>query len=199
LDIKPKKVQLSFESINAIDTIKDQSARVEKISIVVHLSKEQKKTLMNVYRKLKENDRDFYLNNNLHVTVLGLGLIKRTYYGTIEKEIKEFSKRNQKLKLTVTFDTVRPGTFYLNDRRTDTITGLSNGTVVALGDIRTNKEFHPNSNQLSSFPSNDNKLKPVLQSYFRKKLPLVWCTMGYYNKPGTFRISEEIESLLNNI
>jgi hypothetical protein len=129
------------------------------------------------------------------VTVLGFGPIKRTYYGTIEKRIKEFSKGNQKLKLTVTFDTIRPGSFYLNARRIDPINGLSNGTVIALGDIKTNKEFHNYSNQLSSFLSKDNKLKPVLQSYFRKKLPSVWCTMGYYNKPGTFKISQELEGL----
>jgi hypothetical protein len=84
---------------------------------------------------------------------------------------------------------------YSNDGRVNPISGLSNGTVVALGDVKSNKEFYSYSNRLASFLLKDKKIKSVLGYNFRKKLPSVWCTLGYYNKLRKFRITQDLEML----
>lgn len=192
---KIRKVKLDIKSIQASETVKEQRASIEKISLVAFLNKKQKKTLTNVSRRLKRNDSDFYQNSNFHITVLGFGPLEKTHYETIQKGIQEFSKRNRNQGLTVRFNTIRPGTMYSNDKKLNPISGFSNGTVVALGNFDSNMEFCKYSNGLASFLLKGKKIKSVLGANFRKKIPSVWCTLGYYHKPGSFRISHNLETI----
>jgi hypothetical protein len=148
---KIRKVQLDIKSIQASETVKDQRARIEKLSLVAFLSKEQKRNLINASRRLKRNDNDFYQNSNLHVTVLGFGPLDKTYYETMQKRIQEFSKRKRSARLAVNFNTIRPGTSYSNNKEPKPLSGPSNGTVIALGDIDSNKEFFNYSNGMALF------------------------------------------------
>ena len=66
--------------INAIDASKtriEQQRKFEKISLVMFLDEEQKKPYVNLYRRLRKINKDFYQNKNLHITILGFGLLKR--------------------------------------------------------------------------------------------------------------------------
>ena len=193
-----KKIQLKIESIQSFETIKEQSARIEKISLVVFLKKEQKKILNNVSKELNRNDSDFYQNHNLHVTVLGFGPLVKTSYEAILTKIQEYSRKKQSTKLAITFDTIRPGTMYSGDTKLNPVSGKGNGTVVALGDVNNNKEFCNYSNELTTFILKEKKIKSVLGANFRKRLPSVWCSLGYYHKPGTFRIGEELETIFRH-
>jgi hypothetical protein len=190
---KIRKVQFDIKSIQASETVKDQRARIEKLSLVAFLNKKQKRILINASRRLKRNDSNFYQNSNLHVTVLGFGPLDKTYYKTIQRRIQEFSKKKKSAGLTVNFNTIRPGTLYSNNKKPNPLSGPSNGTVIALGHFDSNKEFCNYSNRLALFLLKDKTIKSVLGSNFRKKLPSVWCTIGYYNKPRTFRISQDLE------
>jgi hypothetical protein len=64
---------------------------------------------------------------------------------------------------------------YSNDTKMNPVLGLSNGAVVALGDVNSNKEFCKYANELATFLLKDKKIKSVLGANFRKKLPSVWC------------------------
>jgi hypothetical protein len=192
---KTRKIQVRIKSIQSSETIKEQRAKIEKISLVVFLNKEQKKILMNISRRLKRNDSDFYQNSNLHVTVLGFGPIDKMYHSTIQNKIQEFSQIKRDTKLTLIFNTIRPGTMYSNDTRMNTVSGLSNGMVVCLGNVHSNKEFCNYSNRLASFLLKDKKIKLALGANFRKKLPSVWCSLGYYEKHGRFKIGQNLETI----
>lgn len=192
---KIRRVQLNIKSIQASETARDQRTRIEKISLVAFLNKKQKRILINVSRRLKRNDSDFYLNSNLHVTVLGFGPLEKTYYEIIQKRIREFSMRKRSARLAVNFNTIRPGTLYSNNKKINPLSGPSNGTVIALDNFDSNKEFCNYSNELALFLVRDKTIKSVLGSNFRKKIPSVWCTLGYYNKPRIFRIGRDLENI----
>ena len=195
---KIRKVQLDIKSIQASETVKDQRARIEKLSLVAFLNKKQKRNLINASRRLKRNDNDFYQNSSLHVTVLGFGPLDKTYYKTIQKRIQEFSKKKRSARLAVNFNTIRPGTPYSNNKKLNPLTGPSNGTVIALGHFDSNKEFCNYSNELALFLLKDKTIKSVLGSNFRKKIPSVWCTLGYYNKLRTFAIGNKLENIFKH-
>lgn len=186
---------MDIKSIQASETIKDQRTRIEKLSLVAFLNKKQKRNLINASRRLKRNDNDFYQNSNLHVTVLGFGPLDKTYYKTIQKRIQQFSKRKRNAGLAVNFNTIRPGTLYSNNKKPNPLSGSSNGIVIALGNFDSNKEFCNYSNELTSFLLGDETIKSVLGSNFRKKIPSVWCTLGFYHKPRTFTIDNKLESI----
>ena len=113
---KIRKVKLHIKSIQASETVKEQRARIEKISLVEF--------------RLKRNDSDLYQNSNLHITVLGFGPLEKTHYETIQKGIQEFSERNRNPRLTVRLNTISTGTMYSNDKKLNPLSGLSNGPVV---------------------------------------------------------------------
>ena len=71
--------------------------------------------------------------------------------------------------------------------------GMSNGTVIAIGDVVKNEDFCNYSNQLSSFLLKDKNTELILGANFRKKFPTVWCTLGYYNKQKEFKIDSDLE------
>lgn len=67
------KYNLSVNAICSAATTKQQQAKIEKLSLVEFLNKDQKKIFTNIGRRLKRNDSDFYQNKNLHVTLFGFG------------------------------------------------------------------------------------------------------------------------------
>ncbi len=190
---KTRKYDLAIDTINASKTRKVQQAKIEKISLVAFLNKEQTKIFVNICRRLKRNDKDFYQNKNLHATLFGFGPLKKNDYERIRKKIQQFSKKKRDSKIAISFDKVRPGTMYLENKTLRPLHGLGNGTVIAVGDIVKNEHFFNYSNQLSSFLLKDKNIESVLGANFRRKFPTVWCTLGYYNKEKGFKIGNDLE------
>ena len=81
------KYYLPIRSISASKTIKEQQAKIEKISLVAFLNKDQRQSFVNLCRRLKKNDKDFYQKNNLHATVFGFGPLKK-------KRLRENTQKN---------------------------------------------------------------------------------------------------------
>jgi hypothetical protein len=156
---KTRRYDLAIDTINASKTRKEQQAKIEKISLVAFLSEEQRKPFVNICRRLKRNDMHFYQNKNLHATLFGFGPLKKKDYERIEKIIQKFSTKKGNSKMTINFDEVRPGTMYLENNTLSPLHGMSNGTVVAVGDVVKNEEFFSYSNQLSSFLLRDKKVE----------------------------------------
>jgi hypothetical protein len=97
--------------------------------------------------------------------------------------------------LIVKLDSVRPGTMYSEKETLTPIQGMSNGTVIAVGDVVRNKDFYNYSNQLTSFLLRDKNIKSILGANFRRKFPAVWCTLGYYNRQKNFTIGKDLEDI----
>jgi hypothetical protein len=190
---KTCKYDLVFDRILASNTRNEQQAKIEKISLVAFLNKEQRKIFANICRRLKRNDKDFYQNKNLHVTLFGFGPLKKKDYERILKKIQQFSRKKRDSKIAISFDKVRPGTMYLENKTLRPLHGMSNGTVIAIGDVAKNEDFCNYSNQLSSFLLKDKNIESILGANFRRKLPTVWCTLGYYNKEKVFKIGNDLE------
>jgi hypothetical protein len=191
------KYDLAIDIIDASKTRKEQQAKIEKISLVAFLTKEQKKFLVNICRRLKRNDRDFYQNKNLHVTLFGFGPLEKSVYQRILTRVEQFSRRTKDNKIIISFNEVRPGSRYLGNKTMIPLRGMSNGTVVAVGDVIKNEKFCNYSNQLTSYLLGDKKIKSELGSDFRRKFPTIWCTLGYYNKKSKFKISNALETLFS--
>jgi hypothetical protein len=189
------KYDLSINTIQPSKTRREQQTKIEKISLVTFLNKEQKKVFANICRRLKRNDKDFYQNSNLHATVFGFGPLKKKDYEIIQKQILEFSRIKRQSMLIVKLDSVRPGTMYSEKETLTPIQGMSNGTVIAVGDVVRNKDFYNYSNQLTSFLLRDKNIKSILGANFRRKFPTVWCTLGYYNRQKNFTIGKDLEDI----
>jgi hypothetical protein len=189
------KYDLSINTIHPSKTRQEQQTKIEKISLVAFLNKEQKKVFANICRSLKRNDKDFYQNSNLHATVFGFGPLKKKDYEIVQKKIQEFSRIKRENMLTVNFVSVRPGTMYSENNTLRPIHGLSNGTVIAVGDVVQNEDFCNYSNQLTSFLLRDKDIRSILGANFRRKFPTVWCTLGYYNKQENFKIGNDLENI----
>jgi len=82
---------------------------------------------------------------------------------------------------------------YLENKILRPLHGKSNGTVIAVGDVAKNEHFFNYSNQLSSFLLMDKNIESILGANFRRKLPTVWCTLGYYNKEHGFKIGNDLD------
>jgi len=201
---KTHKHDLVIDKILTSKTRKEQQSKIEKISLVAFLNKEQKKNFVNICRRLKRNDKDFYLNKNLHVTLFGFGPLEKNDYETLRKQIEQFCREKQFFskkrngKITIRFDQVRPGTMYMEDKIPRPLDGMSNGTVIAIGDVVKNEDFCNYSNQLGSFLLNDKNIKSILGANFRRKFPTVWCTLGYYNKQNGFIVGNELEYIFKH-
>jgi hypothetical protein len=189
------KYDLNINTIQPSKTRQEQHTKIEKISLVAFLNKEQKKVFANICRRLKQNDKHFYQNSNLHATVFGFGALNKSDYEIIQKKIQEFSRKKRNSKLIINFDAVRPGTMYLENKTLRPMHEMSNGTVIATGDVVINEDFCNYSNQLTSYLLSDNKIKSILGANFRRKFPTVWCTLGYYNKQENFKIDTDLENI----
>jgi hypothetical protein len=190
---KIRKYDIFIDTIAASKTRKEQQAKIEKISLVAFLNKEQKKLFVSICGRLKRNDKNFYQNKNLHATLFGFGPLQEKDYERIRKRIQQFSRKKRSSKITITFNEVRPGTMYLENKTLKPLHGTSNGTVIAVGDVVENEDFCNYSNQLCSFLLKDKNIKSILGANFRRKFPTVWCTLGYYNKQKQFKIDNHLE------
>ena len=185
-------------SVNAIcpsATTKQQQAKIEKLSLVAFLNKDQRKIFVNICRRLKRNDSDFYQNNNLHVTLFGFGPLAKKGHESIRKRIQQFVNQNRIKKLNIKFESVRPGTMYSEGNTLRPLQKISNGTVIASGQVNQNKDFFNYSNNLGLFLLKDKKIKSILGANFRRKFPSVWCTLGYYKRNTNFRIDSNLEQI----
>jgi len=185
-------------SVNAIcpsATTKQQQAKIEKLSLVAFLNKDQRKIFVNICRRLKRNDSDFYQNNNLHVTLFGFGPLAKKDHEAIRKKIQQFVNQNRIKKLNIKFESVRPGTMYSEGNTLRPLQKISNGTVIASGQVNQNKDFFNYSNNLGLFLLKDKKIKSILGANFRRKFPSVWCTLGYYKRNTNFRIDSNLEQI----
>ena len=190
---KIRKYDIFIDNIAALKTREEQQAKIEKISLVAFLNKEQKKIFVRICRRLKRNDKNFYQNKNLHATLFGFGPLKEKDYERIRKRIQQFTRKTRGGKITITFDEVRLGTMYSENKTLIPLHGISNGTVIAVGDVVENEEFCKYSNQLCSFLLKDKNIETILGANFRRKFPTVWCTLGYYNKQEQFKIDNHLE------
>jgi hypothetical protein len=190
---KIRKYDIFIDTIAASKTRKEQQAKIEKISLVAFLNEEQKKLFVSICRRLKRNDRNFYQNKNLHATLFGFGPLQEKDYERIRKRIQQFSRKKRGGKIIITFDEVRPGTMYTENKTLKPLHGTSNGTVIAVGDVVENEDFCNYSNQLCSFLLKDKNIKSIFGANFRRKFPTVWCTLGYYNKQKQFKIDNHLE------
>jgi hypothetical protein len=192
---KTHKYDLVIDTILPSKTMKEQQTKIEKISLVAFLNKEQRKFFVNICRRLKRNDRHFYQNKNLHATLFGFGPLHKNDYERFRKKIQQFSRKKRGSKITITFDEVRLGTMYSENKTLIPLHGIGNGTVIAVGDAFENEDFCNYSDQLGSFLLKDKKIKSILGPNFRKKFPTVWCTLGYYNKQNKFKIGNDLEHI----
>jgi hypothetical protein len=189
------RYDLTINTIDATKTRIGQQAKIEKISLVAFLNKDQRKILFNLCRRLKRYDNDFYQNKNLHATLFGFGPLEKKDYERIGNKILQFSKQHRIKKLNIKFDSVRPGSIYSGNNILRPVKKISNGTVIAVGDVSQNEDFCNYSNNLTLFLLKDKKIKSILGPKFRRKFPTVWCTLGYYNKQKKFKISNDLENI----
>jgi hypothetical protein len=162
------KYGIAFNTIHPSKTRKEQQAKIEKISLVGFLNKEQRKIFVNICRRFKKNDNDFYQNKNLHATLFGFGPLEKKDYQRIRKKIKQFAEKQQLNMLNIKFDTVRPGTMYSANRTVNRVDEVSNGTVIAVGDAAHNESFCNYANMLTSFLLKDKKVKSIVGDNFRR-------------------------------
>ena len=181
------KYQLAIGTLSPSKVRKEQQTKIEKISLVAFLSEDQRNIFSRICRRLKRNNKDFYQNKNLHATLFGFGPLNKKDYDAIRRQIQLFTK-SQKVKLNIKLDSIRPGSAYYGNRTLKPIKGLSNGTVIAIGDISHNIEFCKYGNSLTKYLLNNKNIKSILGKNFRRKFPTVWITIGYYNKKEKFKI-----------
>ena len=185
-------------TISMIDSSKirvEQQAKIEKISLVSFLNEGQRRTFANICRHLKYNDNKFYQDKNLHVTLFGFGPLENEIYEQIQIRVQQFLEQNRVEKMNIKFDCVRPGAKYRGDKTLRPIQKISNGTVVAYGDVAKNRDFCNYTDKLTKFLLRDKKIKSKLGANFRRKFPAVWCTLGYYDKKEYFKIGESLEKI----
>jgi len=188
---------LSINEICSSGTTKQQQAKIEKLSLVAFLNKDQRKIFGNICRRLKRNDSDFYQNKNLHITLFGFGPLAKKDHEPIRKKIQQFVSQNRIKKLNIKFESVRPGTKYSEGNTLRPLQKISNGTVIASGQVSQSKEFFNYSNNLGLFLLNDKKIKSILGADFRRKFPSVWCTLGYYKSKTNFKVDNSLEQIFS--
>ena len=186
---------LRINRIHASKTRKEQQAKIEKISLVAFLNSEQKRIFISICKRLKRNDKDFYQNKNLHATLFGFGPMSKKDYQTIRREIQLFTNSQKSKALNIRLDSIRPGSMYCGNKTLKPIMGQSNGTVIAIGDVSHNIEFTEYANSLTKYLLNNKNIKSILGKNFRRKLPNVWITLGYYNKKDEFKIDTVLEDI----
>ena len=84
---------------------------------------------------------------------------------------------------------------YYGNKTLKPIHGLSNGTVIVIGDISHNIEFSKYTNSLTKYLMDDKNILSILGKNFRRKFPTVWITLGYYNRKDKFKIDTGLEDI----
>ena len=166
------------------------------MSLVIFVRGSKRSRFLDICNNFKKNDKHFFFDENkrFHITLLGFPVIDPLYYGKIREKINQFIELTQTY-LEVNFNVVRLGTKYENKNTLKPDSGISNGTIIALGYSISNKKFANYGNMLSSFLLKDKNLSNILGKRFRRRFPTVWCTMGYYTTD--FVIPKDLETLFN--
>jgi hypothetical protein len=188
------KCSFTIGNISPSKVCKEQQTRLEKISLVAYLSEDERKPFIKICRRIKQNNKHFYQNKNLHATLFGFGPKSEKDYQAIKRQIQLFTK-SRKVTLTINLDSIRPGSSYPGNSTLKPVEGLGNGTVIAIGDASHNIEFSNYANSLSKYLSNNKNTKSILGKNFRRKFPNVWITLGYYNKKDNFKIDTVLEDI----
>jgi hypothetical protein len=97
--------------------------------------------------------------------------------------------------LNIKFNIVRPGTMYKENKTLAPVERISNGTLIAIGNVAQNEGFYNYGDHLNFFLLKDKKIKSILRSIFRRKFPMLWRNLGYYNKRRIFEIGNDQKSL----
>lgn len=189
-----QKYRFTIGTISPSKVSREQQTKIEKISLVAFLSEDQKKPFIKICRRLKQNNKHFYQNKNLHATLFGFGPKSKQDYQAIKRKIYLFTK-SRKVTLTIKIDSIRPGSAYNGNSTLKPIDGLGNGTVIAIGDFSHNIEFSNYVNSLTKYLLNNKNIKSILGKNFRRKFPNVWITLGYYNKKDNFKIDTVLEDI----
>ena len=148
-DLKQQRCDLAINTICCSKTRTEQQAKIEKLSYFVFKLREQRKILNRICRRLHQKRKDFYQNKYLHVTLFGLESIGKKDYQTIAREIQLFTKSDN-VALKIKLDSIRPGFMYCGNKTLKPLKGLSNETVIAIGDISHNIEFSKYTNSLTN-------------------------------------------------
>ena len=188
------KYDLAIGTISPSKVSKEQQTKIEKISLVAFLNEDQRKVFIKICKRLKQNNKDFYQNKNLHATLFGFGPMSKKDYQTIRRQIQLFTK-SHKVTLNIKLDSIRPGSIYYGKKTLKPIKRLSNGTVIAIGDVSCNIEFSKYANSLTKYLMNNKNIQSILGNNFRRKFPTVWITLGYYNKKDKFKIDTVLEDI----
>jgi hypothetical protein len=111
------RYDITIDTVLAAKTRKEQQAKIEKISLVAFLSKEQRRIFYNICRRLKRNDKDFYQNKNLHVTLFGSGPLEKKDYERIQLPNKStvFIQSGTAGRSHYDFEGRMAGSIYQND------------------------------------------------------------------------------------
>jgi hypothetical protein len=72
-----RQYSLTFNIVSLSGTRKGQQEKIEKLSLVAFLNKDQRIIYNNICRRLKQENHDFYQNNNLHVILFGFDPLEK--------------------------------------------------------------------------------------------------------------------------
>jgi hypothetical protein len=188
--------QITFEQVKSQNTMEEQKKRAERLSLAMLFNDNESNRFFEISRRFQKNNEHFCFDKNkkLHATMLGFPVIDSAYYESVGKKIKQFSERME-AKMNVKFDLIRLGTKYQNGKTLKPVYGVSNGTIIAFGDILHNQDFITFGNKLASFLLKDENLNSILGKKFRRRFPTVWSTMGHYT--ADFKMTTELEKLFN--
>lgn len=164
------------------------------MSLVTIFHNNERDGFLEISERFQKNEEHFYYKDRkFHTTLLDLPVIDSAYYGAVGEKIEQFSEE-MGANMNVKFDLIRLGTNYQKGSTLKLVSGVSNGTVIAFGDIVYNAGFTAFGNKLASFLSKDEDLSYTLGRKFRR-FPTVWCTMGHYT--ADLKITSEHKKLFN--
>lgn len=194
--LRTRSYNVTFKEVKSSRTMEEQKVRTERLSLVRIFDDDEIRSFCDTCNRLQEDNESFYFDKNkkFHTTVLGFPVVDPKYFDIIADRIRQFAERWQE-EMYVKFDLIRLGTKYTNGNTLIPISGVSNGTVIALGNCTSNHSFTSFGNNLSSFLISNENVKKVLGNKFRRRFPTVWCTLGYYTTD--FKISDGLELLFD--
>jgi hypothetical protein len=189
--------QVTFDEVNSQSTIGEQKERAERLSLVKLFDDNESNYFFEIASRFQKNDDHFYFDKNkkFHTTLLGLPPVETAYYKPIREKIKQYSYETQPKNMNIKFDLIRLGTKYENNNTLKPVPNVSNGTIIASGNIPHNEDFITFGNHLTSFLLEDENLNSMIGRKFRRRFPTIWCTMGHYT--ADFKITIELERLFD--
>jgi hypothetical protein len=188
--------EVTFGEVKSQSTIEEQKERAERLSLVKLFDDNESKYFSEIASSFQKNDDHFYFDKNkkFHTTLLGFPVIDSGYYEVVRQEIKEFSEEME-ARINVKFGLTRLGTKYENSNTLKPAYAVSNGTIIAVGEMEHNMDFVTFGNKLASLLVKDENLGIVLGKKFRRRFPTVWCTLGYYT--NDFKIKSDLEMIFD--